>query len=443
VDNRLAYMDQVPLLGLRALGYATLIQWTWIYDHAIDIEGLRRFHRNLGYGLLGRRIERSPLPFARDRWVADRAPDCMDCVDTGAAPRPRAQVHDWADERARLAIDPEFGPSWHLGVLPLEAGGTAVSLVVSHGVADGVGTCLAIADAARGVTRDLGYPPPGSRTRGRAVLEDTRATLAEVPALARAVAATVRLARQHRGRGVSASAPSSAPAGDRRVTLPSLTAYVDAGEWDARANGLGGTSNSLFAGFASRLGVRMGRVGDDGAVTLSFPVSERSGDDTRANALLRARVTVDPAGAARDLTEVRAVTKRALSDATENAAEFKAPLPLATITPKWLARRTASLAQGTAERPITCSNLGDIHPAANRPDGNDAARLAIRMIEPGMAQSRLDATGGQLNLLVGRVAGKILISVSAYPAGKTNSASELREAASLTFGEFDLTAEID
>jgi hypothetical protein len=75
VDNRLAHMDQVPLLGLRALGYATLIQITWIYDRARDIDGLRRFQRNLGYGLLGRRIERSPLPFARDRWALDRGPE--------------------------------------------------------------------------------------------------------------------------------------------------------------------------------------------------------------------------------------------------------------------------------------------------------------------------------------------------------------------------------
>lgn len=442
MDNRLAYMDQVPLLGLRALGYATLVQCTWIYDGAVDVDGLDRFHRNLGYGLLGRRIERSPLPFARDRWIAEpRAGE----PDVAATPRPRAAVREWADERARLAIDPEFGPSWHLGVLPLETGGTAVSLVASHGVADGVGMCLAIADAARGMRRDLGYPPPGSRTRGRAVLRDARDAVAEVPALARAVAATARLARrQRRELGGSASAPRFAHVGERPRTLPSLTAHLDAGDWDARANSLGGTSNSLLAGFASRLGVRMGRVRDDGSVTLSFPVSERGGDDdTRANALLRARVTVDPTDAARDLSGLRAETKRAFTDATENAAEFKAPLPLALITPRWLARRAANLAQGTAERPITCSNVGDLHPAANRPDGTDAARLAVRMIEPGISHSRLDAAGGQLNLLSGRVGGKIFISISAYPAGTTNSAGELRETASLTFAEFGLTAEID
>ncbi|MGA7051646.1 MAG: hypothetical protein WBZ37_10280, partial [Mycobacterium sp.] len=198
MDNRLAYMDQVPLLGLRALGYVTLVQATWIYDRAIDIDGLRRFHRNLGYGLLGRRIERSPLPFARDRWVVDRGPQDPDDIDIAAIPRPRADVGGWADERANLAIDPEFGPSWHLGVLPLDDNGTAVSLVVSHGVSDAVGLSLAIADAAEGRRRNLGYRPPGARSFMCAALEDARRTVAELPALARALAAAVRLARRRR-----------------------------------------------------------------------------------------------------------------------------------------------------------------------------------------------------------------------------------------------------
>jgi hypothetical protein len=447
VDNRLAHLDQVPLLGLRALGYVTLIQATWIYDGAIDLDGLRRFQRNLGYGLLGRRIERSPLPFARDRWVSDRAPKDPDHLDIAATPRPRDEIGGWADERANLTIDPEAGPSWHLGILPLEDNGTAVSLVISHGVSDAVGMCLAMADAAEGRRRDLGYPPPGARTLTRAALEDARDTVLEIPALARALAATVRVARRQRqdlASSIAAASPSPPAAGhDQPVVLPALSAYVDIAEWDARAESLGGTSNSLFAGLAARLGVRMGRVGDGGAITLSFPVSERTEDDTRANALTRARVTVDPTHAARDLREIRAKIKQALAETTENSAEFLAPLPMASITPKWLARRAASLAQGTAERPVVCSNVGDIDSAANRPDGTDAAYLSIRMIESGITKNRLDRAGGQLNLLSGRVQGKIFIAISAYPVGERNSKSELRELTSRTFAEFGLTAKID
>src|SRR6516162_11486018 len=52
VDNQLAHMDQVSFLGVRALGYGALVQFEWIYNRPVNIEGLRRFHRNLGYGLL-------------------------------------------------------------------------------------------------------------------------------------------------------------------------------------------------------------------------------------------------------------------------------------------------------------------------------------------------------------------------------------------------------
>jgi hypothetical protein len=138
----------------------------------------------------------------------------------------------------------------------------------------------------------------------------------------------------------------------------------------------------------------MGRVGDDGAITLSSPISERTEGDTRANALVRACVTIDPTDAARDLGEIRRKIKQALAETTENSAEFLAPLPIASITPKWVARRAASLAQGTAERPVVCSNVGDVDPAVNRSDGTDAAYLSMRLFESGITKSRLDGMGG-------------------------------------------------
>src|SRR6202012_3576914 len=115
-------------------------------------------------------------------------------------PRRRAGVTAWVDERASVPIDPELGPSfdpelgpsWHLGVLPIEENGTAVSLVVSHSAADSLGICLAIADAVEGRTPDLGYPPPGSRPRGRALLQDSRETAGAVPEMARALIGAVR-----------------------------------------------------------------------------------------------------------------------------------------------------------------------------------------------------------------------------------------------------------
>ena len=108
VDTTIDYMDQASFLGLRALGHAPVIQWTWIYRRDVDLDGLRRFHHNLGRGLLGRRLERSPLPFGRHRWIT-----CCGPADIAIAsePRSRRDVQAWLDEQAALPIDPEYGPS--------------------------------------------------------------------------------------------------------------------------------------------------------------------------------------------------------------------------------------------------------------------------------------------------------------------------------------------
>ena len=101
-DNRLAFMDHAVFAEHTANGRSLVIQVVWVYEHAIDIDGVRRFNRNLGDGLLGRRIERSP--FGRYRWVSDHGSSDIDVAECA---RPRAELSDWADERAQLPTDPE------------------------------------------------------------------------------------------------------------------------------------------------------------------------------------------------------------------------------------------------------------------------------------------------------------------------------------------------
>jgi hypothetical protein len=436
-------MDEAAFLGVRALGYGALVQFHWIYNRPVNVDGLRRFHRNLGYGLLGRLVEPSPLPFARDRWIISRGPEDIEIAER---PRPRADLSAWLYERACLPLDPEYGPSWHIGVLPLDDGGTAVCLTTSHTLVDGLGIIYAMADAATGRTRYLGYPHPGSRTRWRALLQDARQTIASAPELARALAATVRIAR-HRRKEVAASMASAPPSprragDDRPVVVPSVTAYVDAAEWDACAKGLGGNSFTLVAGFAGRLGVRMGRVCDDGTVTLSFPIGDRTEDDTRGNALVYPTISADPTRLSSDLGDVRLKFKQAFADLEETTRELLAPLPLASLTPKWVARRAAGMGLGAAGLPIGCSNLGDLPPALNRPDGSDADYASGRLIEPRVTRGAIERIGGQLFVVSARIHGKIFIAVNAYLPGRTNTQDALREDMSRTFDEFGLAAEI-
>ena len=264
-DNRLTFMDQAGIQLLRATGRGQLMQIVWIYEHPLDIEGLRRFHRNFGYGLPGRRVERSPLPFARYRWVSAHGPQSG--IDVVEQPRPRAALSDWADERSQVPVDPEWGPGWHIGVLPMTDGSTAVSLVGSHHLGDGVGALLAIVEATMAGNRDLGYPLPRSRRWFRGALSDLRDTGKGAPEAARTLVRAAKLGlRSRKEEAAPQNPPPPRPVGGGNVVVPAVSFLVDQQEWDARAKSLNGNSYSLFAGFAAKLAEQVGRVGPDGAV---------------------------------------------------------------------------------------------------------------------------------------------------------------------------------
>jgi hypothetical protein len=445
-DNRLSFTDQLLFLGQRATGQELVMQTVWVYEHAVDFEGLRRFHHNFGYGLFGRRIERSALPFGRHRWVSSLGPATQ--LDVAPGGRPRAELSDWVDERAQLPIDPEWGPGWNFGVLPMTDGSTAVSLVLSHCLSDGLGALQTIVDAVKGNRRDFGYPPSRSRTRLHAVGSDLRATVQGLPEVGRTLVAGARLAfrRRHEFTRSGSSQPFPAPAagGDRHVVAPATTIYVDLDDWDARANALGGTSYSLVAGFAAKLAERVGRRrAGDGAVSLHVPISDRGPDDTRANAASLATVTIDPTPVTTDLSGARAEIKRALSALRETPDETLRLLPLTPFIPKVAVKRGAGVVFGFDDLPVSCSNLGEVDPVVARADGTDAEYVMLRGVDRHVTRQFLEQRGGLLTVLAGRIGGKISITVVAYRPGRENTKPQLRELAASTLAEFGLTGVIE
>ena len=147
MNNVLDLVDETIFRVERAAGVTNLIQCVWAYNRPVDINGLCRFHDQLRQARLSRRIERSPLPFGRHRWVS---PSDQPELEIVATPRPREEFDAWLDEQANTPLDAEHGPGWHLAVLPFTDGGAGVSLVASHCLTDGVGLCEAVADAASG-----------------------------------------------------------------------------------------------------------------------------------------------------------------------------------------------------------------------------------------------------------------------------------------------------
>ncbi|MEB3032891.1 wax ester/triacylglycerol synthase family O-acyltransferase [[Mycobacterium] nativiensis] len=449
-DNRLSHMDQAMFLTQRATGRNAIVQCVWVYQHPVDLAALRRFHRSLGLGLLGRRIERSPLPFARARWVSDRGP--VD-IDIARRARPRAELSDWLDDRGRLPVDAERGPGWHLGVLPLIDGSTAMTLVASHCLVDGLGIIGAVADAAADTTCALGYPPPRSRPRLRALVQDARQTVQGMPEIRRVIAEAVRTARIQRAQTSSISAPPLRPIRSRgagrheSVIVPAVAIHVDLDEWDRCAEDRGGTSHHLAAGFAAKLAERLGRRRTvDGAVTLQIPLSGRIEGDTRANTLSFVSVSIDPTRVTSDLSDARTVIRRTfekLRQAPEQVSPLLPLAPLAPFVPKPVLKHLTEAAFCYTDLPVALSSMGEVPPIAGRPDGSEAEYVFGRGMIQRVMRRDLERAQGELALFLLRGCGQMCITVTAYRPGGRNTKSELRDLVAGTLAEFGLRGVIE
>lgn len=443
-SNLLDYLDESFYLDFRAQGHGAMIQFVWIYEHDVDLDALRRFHRNLSNGLLSRCIEHSPLPFGRSRWVQWRPPADF---DVACESRPRSDIPVWVDEQSALRIDVETGPPWRLSVQPITGGGAAVTLVVAHGVADGVGMSNAVADAVNGTGVPLSYPPAHSRTRMQAFREDARQLLRDLPRIASAVVAAPMAAKAVPLRlrpsvetGLARRTTDALALRDEVIRLPSVTFFVDTGHWDQRAASMGGTGNSLLVAFTTRLCEYLNWLDAEGLANITIPVNEREPGDTRGNALTGVAMTVDPA-VATDLPVVRAQVKVTLSALVDTRKHVMAPLPLIPLVPKALANRFQGVLLRSSN--ITCSNAGDLEPATNRPDGTDAEWFCARQVRDADMVTRdfLRRAGGIFFPIVsGRSGGHVYISLCYDDADASMTREKLDEIGRRALDAFGVTA---
>ncbi len=441
VDNRLTLWDEALVRANRATGRVQLIQCVWVYEHPVNMDAVQEFYRSFGYGMAGRRVERSPLPFGRYRWVSALGPAAPLQVDND--PLPRAQISDWADRFAQMPVDPETGPGWHMAVQAVEGGATAISLVGSHCLGDGVAALLAVGTAAAGARIDIGYPPPLSRRRRRAIVEDLRETVRGLPEIGRAARKAVKVLR-----GGGDQAPPVQPKAvravdnpDELIIVPAITAYVDLAEWDARAEALGGNGYSMLAGFSAKLGEKMGRRNPDGNISLLVAISDRTSEtDVRANAMKLVNAKVDPSRMTEDLATTRGILRDALKSAKDQPNEILELMPLTPLVPKRLVKKVADMMIASDDMPVVCSNMGDLPPVLTCVDGTEAEYTAFYGVDQATPRGELEHGDGQLVVVSGRLGGKIIIGIVAYQSGAENSKSRLRDLTADTLAEFDLTA---
>ncbi len=420
-DDVLCYMDQASFVGLRALGRGPALQVTWLYPHGIDEAAVAQFSERLAKGLLGRLLQRSPLPWGRHRWVANPVPGPVTWLRDPLPP-------EWHPKLRRglldLPVDPERGPGWRLVVQALEGGGCALTMLVSHTIADMQAAGQAIADAAAGRRVDYGFTAPSGRWSPAMLTRDSVESLRALPGVWRAMVALVRRAR--RGRGSlprpRSRAPSSRNCLEPAVDVPLVQVVMDARACQQRASDLGVSSNTLIMALVARLAFQIGRVDASGRVKLVLPVSDRHSGDRRGNALRAITVMVDPDTCRNDPRALQRDIKAALASLIRYGDDVSPLLPLIPYVPLRLARRLEREALG-AGLPVGCSLIGELPLDVNRPCG-EASLLQISLLERYTA-SELERLGGLLFIPCYRVGERLFATVQGYVPDRVTTRTQL------------------
>ncbi|WP_068161477.1 hypothetical protein [Rhodococcus phenolicus] len=353
--NRLSVVDEIFLHRHRGLGLPVVMQGLWRSDDTVDLPLLISLHDALARGPLGRRVVRPRMPGARPRFepTLESRP-----LHYPADPIPVDGVLAWADLQAEVDVDPQRRPGWALAAAPVAGGGTVVSLVCSHVLADARG----LLDAVTGALAGTAEPPSPDHT------SDVRDALHLVRQVGRGL------------RGVHYSPASGTAPPPRTVAARPVTALldVDAEQWDRIAETDGGTPNALFlavgAGIARRAGV-------PSPVRIAVPVGAAPDTDATANGVSTTEVVV---GAADTPARIRAAAREAYRRPREGAPHG-IPDEILQLMPDRLAARMAA---GAGERDVLCSNIGPIPDSLTTFGPHRTTGFAARAMHPGLPAAR-------------------------------------------------------
>lgn len=429
------------------IGNPVFNQFVWRFDTSLSAVELDKLHRNLTRGLLSRKVIAPILPTARHRWIASGASLPVDhgveVVDAGA-------VRDWAEQRITDRVDPERGVGWELAAAPLSDGGTVVSLVCSHMIADGSAMVAAIRQAHREnapvTASDLGQRPSISN----ALVDDVGDTLAQATPI---VKWCVRKAVAAFSRTTDHPRPDAAPA-PRRIAVdtregtddrpwrpPYVVVEIPAEQWHDTAAEYGGTSNSLFIAVMTALSEAQGRAVPGDELRWSLPYSERELDDLDSNStkIIPVRVPVSEPGD-RDLTGIRKASKVAFTEfgarRVSGVSLEPIPLPLIQMLPDAIVARLPIPPDGAEG---LCSNLGHLPDDFVSIGGVRARSVAARATFAGADAVSARALGGGSTAWASETDDTVTITVHGMDPDRMQGDEDVRAAMDDVLGRWNLT----
>lgn len=80
-----------------------------------------------------------------------------------------------------LPVNPEYGPGWRLAVQSLDGGGSALSLLITHTIADGAAAVQAISDTVANKDVAPVFPAPSARWSLVRVMRDSVESVRALP----------------------------------------------------------------------------------------------------------------------------------------------------------------------------------------------------------------------------------------------------------------------
>lgn len=345
--DRLSVVDDIFLRTHRGFGLPIVLQGIWRSEDAIDRVDIAAVHANLALGRLGRRVLKPRIPGSRRRWIpsTDTLP-----IEYSSATLAEGSVLEWADAQGEIDLDPEFGPGWRISVAATTTGGTVISLVCSHALADAAGLISAVGKAIEGSA-----PEPRSRRTSDiadAVALGTRVTVRSIRA-----AAGLVLSRDAR-RELAAFMRSSG-------AVQTHESYSSTAIFDVDAH----LSNAEFISVVADIAFALG---EPEPVSINIPFRSNT---QGTNAIGMATIDVsgtDTVGAIRESAKA--------AFATPAGAPSGFPAEVVQLLPD---ARAAALTASPGTARVLCSNVGALPPSVMSIGGHPASSLATRAIHPG------------------------------------------------------------
>jgi diacylglycerol O-acyltransferase len=318
-----------------------VMQGLWMFEEDVDDGTLEHLHRGLVVGPLNRRVVVPRIPGARPYFVpfASIAP-----LRVENAPIKRADVVAWADERAKVPLNPEHGIGWELSAARIAEGGTVISVVCSHVLTDAQGVVEAVQialDPAKHPFIRVSAP----KVRYLAELRDAARQLwGFVFGSLRAfylmlvdgeqrddLVRYLRRERLSRLRRKRAQVQMKAGWADPQWQPPTVIVDVPAEQWDAVAARSGGSANSLLVAVVSNILYTSGARLAHEPSTIGLPVRlDTAADEAeggiaggpRGNALTMGLLRLNPRGSR--YGELFIIRKR-IRQAVAKAAQGETP----------------------------------------------------------------------------------------------------------------------